>query len=66
MPRGIQGSSVVITGASSGIGYCTALAFARRGASLTLAARDREGLFSVADVCRKAGAEVGYAPTDVA
>jgi short-subunit dehydrogenase len=49
MPRGIQGSSVVITGASSGIGYGTALAFARRGASLMLAARNREGLFRVAD-----------------
>ncbi|OOO49198.1 hypothetical protein BS630_15345 [Rhizobium laguerreae] len=35
----LRGASVVIAGASSGIGRATALAFARRGARLCLAAR---------------------------
>ncbi|MFI4972817.1 MAG: SDR family NAD(P)-dependent oxidoreductase, partial [Hyphomicrobiales bacterium] len=35
----LRGAVVVITGASSGIGAATALAFARRGARLELGAR---------------------------
>jgi short-subunit dehydrogenase len=66
MPRPIAGSSVLVTGASSGIGYCAAVAFARRGASLTLAARDPQHLRRVAGECRQAGAEVVAVPTDVA
>jgi short-subunit dehydrogenase len=46
---------VVITGASSGIGAATAIAFAREGASLVLGARGKEGLQDVAQRCRAAG-----------
>ena len=46
---------VVITGASSGIGAATAIAFAREGAQLVLGARGQEGLEDVAWRCRQAG-----------
>jgi short-subunit dehydrogenase len=52
---------VVVTGASSGIGAATAIAFAREGAQLVLGARGKEGLDDIARRCRAAGgsAEVG-------
>ena len=52
---------VVITGASSGIGAATAIAFARRGGRLVLGARGKEGLDDIARRCREAGgyAEIG-------
>lgn len=51
------GRRVVITGASSGIGAATAIAFARQGARLVLAARGEAGLEDVAARCRTAGGE---------
>src|SRR5438067_13903018 len=51
----LKGAVVAITGASSGIGEATAIAFARRGARLELGARRLEKLNSVAQRCRQAG-----------
>ncbi len=56
---------VVITGASSGIGAATAIAFARDGAMLVLAARGKEGLDDVARRCREAGGSAEVRTVDV-
>jgi short-subunit dehydrogenase len=62
----VRDSVVVITGASSGIGRATALAFARRGCAVVLAARRAEALEAVRQECeRHRGAEVLAVPTDV-
>ncbi|KXK60373.1 short-chain dehydrogenase [Micromonospora rosaria] len=57
--------TVVITGATSGIGRASALAFAARGERLVLAARSAEELAGVAAECRAAGAATLAVPTDV-
>jgi short-subunit dehydrogenase len=53
---GLKGAAVLITGASSGIGEATALAFARRHARLALCARRLDRLQAVAERCRNSGA----------
>ena len=65
MPHALSGKVVVITGASSGIGQATALAFAKEGARLVLAARDADALQAVADQCGRALAEAIAVETDV-
>lgn len=61
----LEGATVVITGASGGIGRVTAHAFADEGADLVLAARGREGLEAVAEEVRRRGARALVVPTDV-
>ena len=56
----------VVTGASSGIGAETALAFARRGYAVVLAARRADRLEEVARRCRACGGQATAVPTDVA
>jgi len=62
---GVGGLRVVITGASSGIGRATALAFAREGASIALAARRADILQSLAAECEALGGRAAVVPTDV-
>ena len=57
----------IVTGASSGIGMATALAFARKGYAVVLAARRADRLERVAAACRDAGCGLAMAvPTNVA
>lgn len=65
MPRLLQDQVVVITGASSGIGRLAALEFAKRGARVVLAARNRTGLETVAREIRAGGGRALIVPTDV-
>jgi NAD(P)-dependent dehydrogenase (short-subunit alcohol dehydrogenase family) len=65
MPRAIRDSVVVITGASSGIGRATALAFAHQGANLVLGARCEEALRAAAEECENLGGHAVAVPTDV-
>jgi short-subunit dehydrogenase len=62
----VKDAVVVITGASSGIGRATALAFAEAGAKLVLAARAEESLRAAESECAAKGAQVLTVSVDVA
>jgi short-subunit dehydrogenase len=61
----LRNATVVITGASSGIGKAAALAFARRGANLALAARRLPALEEVAYLCEQLGVRAIAVEADV-
>ena len=60
-----SGKTVLITGASYGLGEGFAHGFADAGADLVLTARSADLLEGVAEVCRSTGSTVTVAPGDV-
>ena len=61
----LRGKVAIVTGASSGIGKATAVALARRGAQVVLAARRVAELEQVEREIRALGVETLVVPTDV-
>ncbi len=61
----IAGKTMLITGASQGIGRFLALYFAKRGARLVLAARNGANLQQTALLVQEAGAACFYQPCDL-
>ncbi|MEW2403927.1 SDR family oxidoreductase [Streptomyces sp. NPDC046862] len=65
-PLSRQRRTVVVTGASGGVGRATARAFAARGDRVALLARGREGLAAAADEVQRAGGEALVVTVDMA
>ena len=61
----LVGKTVVITGASSGVGLATAEAFSQAGCKVVLAARGEQGLDMAVERCKALGALAIAVPTDV-
>lgn len=64
-PRPAPPRSILITGASSGIGAALARRYARPGSQLALGGRDPGRLAATAAACRQAGARVAVHSVDV-
>ena len=56
---------IVITGATSGIGLCTARMAAKRGARLVVASRNEEALSQLANEINNSGGQAAYVRADV-
>ncbi len=61
----LSGKTVLITGASSGIGAAAAREFAETGATVLLAARNEEKLKKIADSIAETGAKAVCLPIDI-
>jgi NAD(P)-dependent dehydrogenase (short-subunit alcohol dehydrogenase family) len=66
MMRKVKGTTIIITGATSGIGRETALAFAAAGARVVIAGRRAERLESLVRELENKGCEALAVKTDVA
>ena len=67
MTTSMQGKTVLITGANSGIGKETAVALARAGATVVFTSRDpQKGEQAAADIRQRSGADVALMPLDLA
>ena len=63
--KNLEDQTIVITGASSGIGMATARLAAERGAQVVLAARSADGLSDVADAIQARGGEAACVVADI-
>ena len=61
----LENNIALITGAGRGIGRAIAVAYAKEGANLSLAARSGPELEETAEECRRLGSQVLVTPTDV-
>ncbi|MGY1672677.1 SDR family NAD(P)-dependent oxidoreductase [Geodermatophilus sp. SYSU D00710] len=61
----LAGTVALVTGAASGIGRASAVAFAQAGAAVALLDVDADGLAGTADLVRSAGAEAEVVVADV-
>jgi NAD(P)-dependent dehydrogenase (short-subunit alcohol dehydrogenase family) len=64
--RQFSGKTVLVTGATSGIGKACALAFAKRGALVACVGRNENALSSVADEIKRSGTEALTIRADLA
>src|SRR5215467_7064523 len=64
--RDMNDKVALVTGASSGIGWATAEAFAARGAKVVLAARREKELAALAERIKKGGGQASFVVADVA
>ena len=60
--RTLKGKTIIVTGASAGVGAATARQCAAQGANVVLAARDKKALAALA---KKLGKRARAVPTDV-
>lgn len=65
MPRLLEGSIALVTGASRGIGRAVAMELARAGAHIIALARTQGGLEELDDAIRSAGSEATLVPCDL-
>lgn len=65
MERQLADQAVIVTGASSGLGRATALAFARAGTDVALMARSEEDLQAVAEGIEELGRRALVLPVDL-
>lgn len=61
----LDGKRALVTGASRGIGFASAIALAELGADLTIMARSREDLEKTGEIIRSVGATVEVLPLDI-
>ena len=61
----MRGKTVIITGASSGIGRALAYEFAARGSKIVIGARNADRLKEIAEDIKQRGGKVVYSETDV-
>ncbi|HST24045.1 MAG TPA: SDR family NAD(P)-dependent oxidoreductase, partial [Blastocatellia bacterium] len=65
MTKRFEGKVALVTGASSGIGQATALAFGREGAKVVVAARRVQQGEETAEMIRRNGGEATFVKADI-